>query len=266
MLRFGWAPRRAWPNYGRTGQVRLILAAVATAALLAVMQAPAGAASGPYSGSGYDASYPSAQCNASAYPGGFAIIGLGGGRPFTTNGCLAREWALAPATPLAPSLYFNTGYAGAYAKQITAGCKAAVASAPIPPGASGHQKSTEEQAWEIGCSEAAYAAAHEPGTPAVWWADVETGNSWSTNTAYNDLAIDGLAYEMSQLGTGGFYSTPAMWDKIAGAGFDSTPAATADWQPASACPASGFSNSPVWLIQNGTVTTGGATFSADQAC
>jgi hypothetical protein len=266
VVRLGWVLRRAWSHYGWTGQIRVVLAAVATTALLAVMQAPAGAASGPYSGSGYDASYPSAQCNASTYPGGFAIIGLGTGRPFTTSACLAREWALAPRTLVAPSLYFNTGYAGAYAKQITAGCKGAVANAPIPPSVTGHQRNTEEQAWEIGCSEAAYAAARQPGTPAMWWADVETGNSWSTNTTYNDLAIDGIAYEMSQLGTGGFYSTPAIWSQIAGAGFASTPAATADWQPASTCPASGFSNSPVWLIQNGTVTVNGVAFSSDQAC
>ena len=99
--------------------------------------------------------------------------------------------------------------------------------APIPSSVTGHQRSTEEQAWEIGCSEAAYAALHEPGTPAMWWADVETGNSWSTNTTYNDLAIDGIAYEMSSLGTPtGFYSTPAMWDKIAGQALPALPPLT----------------------------------------
>jgi hypothetical protein len=252
---------------------------VATAALLALTAGTAGAATSPYSGSGYDASYPSAQCSASAYPGGFAIIGLGGGRPFTTNSCLAHEWAMASAsgTSAVPSLYFNTGYAGAYAKQITAGCKNAVANAPIPAGTTGHQKSVEQQAWEIGCSEAAYAAAHQPGTPAMWWADIETGNSWSANTTDNDLAIDGIAYQMSTLPAAagaavGVYSTPAMWNQIAGPGFVSTPAVTADWQPASTCPASGFTRqgasaySPVWLIQNGTVTVNSVSYDSDQAC
>jgi hypothetical protein len=65
---------------------------------------------------------------------------------------------------------------------------------------------------------------------------------------------------------GGVYSTPAMWSKIAGTGFVPTPAVSADWQPVSARPASGFSGSPVWLIQNGTVTAGTVSFSADQAC
>jgi hypothetical protein len=265
--------RRAWSHYSGARYVPFGLAAVAIAALLTVMQAPAGAATGanPYRQAGYDASYPSAQCGAGAYPAGFAIIGLGGGRPFTTNACAAHEWVLAPAALLAPSLYFNTGYAGAYTKKITAGCQAAVGHAPIPAGTPRHQKTVEEQAWEIGCSEAAYAAANEPGTPAVWWADVETGNSWSVNTTYNDLAIDGIAYEMSGLSTTtgagfGFYSTPAMWSRIAGAGFDSNPAATADWQATAACPGLGFSDSPVWLIQTGAVTANGVSFSADQAC
>ena len=258
---------------GWTARARLAVAAAAATGLLALMQAPAAAATNPYGGTGYDASYPSVQCAASSYPSGFAVIGLGGGRPFTTSSCLTHEWSLAPANgaPATPSLYFNTGYASAYAKQITAGCKNAVANAPIPPGTSGHQKSTEQHVWEIGCSEAAYAAAHAPGTPAMWWADVETSNSWSTNTTYNDLAIDGLAFEMAGLGTttgagGGVYSTPAMWSKIAGTGFVPTPAVSADWQPVSACPASGFSGSPVWLIQNGTVTAGTVSFSADQSC
>jgi hypothetical protein len=261
---------------GCAGRARLVMAAVAAAGLLALTAAPAAAAT-PYTGqTGYDASYPAAQCAATSYPPGFAIIGLGGGRPFTTSSCLAHEWSLASTAAPGPSLYFNTGYAGAYAKRITAGCKNAAGSAPIPPGTSGHQKSTEQQAWEIGCSEAAYAAAAAQALgaePAMWWADVETGNSWSTDTTYNDLAIDGIAYEMSGLPAtasagGGIYSTPAMWSKIAGPGFAPTPPITADWQPASACPPSGFtgSGSAIWLIQNGTVTAGGASFSTDTAC
>jgi hypothetical protein len=254
---------------------------IVTVALLALMQAPAGAATAtnPYSESGYDAAHPSAQCNTSTYPPGFAIIGLGGGRPFTINACLAHEWAAAPGGPPGPSLDFNTGYAGAYARQITSACTSAAAltNVPVsPPGTSSHQRSAEVQAWEIGCSEAvyagaAYAAAHLPGTPAMWWADVETGNSWSTSTTYNDFAIDGIAYGMSGLGTPtGFYSTPAMWNKITGPGFVVTPAVDADWQPASSCAAvgpTGFSGAPVWLVQSGTVTaSNGVSFSSDQGC
>jgi hypothetical protein len=266
---------RVW-LHGRAGHSRLVLAVVFIAAVLGFTQAPAGAASSPYTGTGYDASYPSAQCTTNTYPDGFAIIGLGGGRPFTTNACLTHEWKSASknGTPTTPSLYFNTGYAGSYARHITSACTSAAAVAgnvpASPAGTSSHQRSTEVQAWEIGCSEAAYAAAQAPGTPAMWWADVETGNSWSTNIIYNDFAIDGIAYEISVLGSAvGFYSTPAMWNKIAGTGFNSTPSIDADWQPGSMsiCAASGFSNSPVWLVQDGTVTaTNGVSFSQDEAC
>lgn len=264
---------------GRALGPRFAITAAAIVALLAVLQTPAGAATSPYSGSGYDASY--GQCGATTYPPGFAIIGLGGGRPFTTNSCLTQEWAgaasaSASGTPSTPSLYFNTGYAGAYGKDITATCQNAAPHAPIPPGTSSHQASVERKAWEIGCSEADYAVAKAPGTPAMWWADVETGNSWSSSTTYNDFTIDGLSYAMSTLTggvAGGFYSTPSMWTKIAGANFVSTPAITADWEPGgSTCPASGFSlqssssYSPVWLVQDGTFTVNGVSFSYDYAC
>jgi hypothetical protein len=81
----------------------------------------------------------------------------------------------------------------------------------------------------------------------MWWADVETGNSWSTTIIYNEFAIDGIAYEIKALGSAvGFYSTPAMWAKIAGSGFNGNPSIDADWQPGSTsiCAANGFSNSP----------------------
>ena len=279
-LTLAWARRDGWSLTARARRGRLAWIVVLSTALLGLLQAPAGAATNPYTGPGYDASYPSSQCGATSYPDGFAILGLGGGRPFTLNSCLAHEWSLAAqnaaatsGNPATPSLYFNTGYAGAYARDITAACQNAVTNAPIPAGTPAHQKSTEQQAWEIGCSEAAYAAVHAPAEPAMWWADIETGNSWSTSTTYNDFAIDGIAYGMSTLTTttgmtGGIYSTPGMWNKIAGSGFVSTPAITADWQPAPGCPVSGFSllpgggNSPVWVIQTGTV----AGFGADQGC
>ena len=264
---------------GKLGFIRAVVAVAGLPGLLLLAPTPAHATStNPYTGTGYDASYP--QCSATGYPSGFAIIGMGGGRPFTTNSCDTQQWSIATnsTTDAAPSLYFNTGYSGAYGRDITSACKSAASvsgNVPSPPpNTSKRQASVYTQAWEIGCSEADFAYQNEPGTPAMWWADVEIGNSWSTDTNDNDFTLDGLAYEMGQLATtthdgGGFYSPPSSWASIAGAGFKTTPLATADWQPTTSCPSTGtagFSGSPVWVIQNGNTVVNGVTFDGDASC
>ncbi len=74
--------------------------------------------------------------------------------------------------------------------------------APVPPNASPHEKKTDEQAWALGCSEADCASHVLPAgdSPTVWWADVETGNSWSTNTTLNDFALDGMSWYVTSPG------------------------------------------------------------------
>lgn len=227
--------------------------------------APAGAATTnlyPQGSPGYDVGFPN--CN-EAPPAGFAIVGLGGGRPFKTNGCLASEWAAASralATP-APALYFNTGYAGAYARDITSSC--ATYLGPSLAGAPKHDQSTYAKAWEIGCSEAAYAAnvaVADNAVPSMWWADIETGNSWSTNQTVNQYTVDGISHEMQSLtqsltpGMGGVYSYAAAWDKIVGSGFTATPPFAGDWGPGLSCGSTGFSGAPAWVVQGGTTSSG----------
>src|SRR5216683_1820451 len=108
------------------------------------------------------------------YPTG--IVGVNGVLPFTNNSCLGAEYAAAPKST-APSLYINTGYAGAYRNNITAGCSA------LSGSVSG--TSRQVQAWAIGCSEAetsmSYATAQGATSVAAWWLDVETANSWSSS-------------------------------------------------------------------------------------
>ena len=235
--------------------------------------APAGAAtttstSNPYSSSssGYDVSYPN--CSETP-PGGFAIVGLGGGRPFTTSSCLASEWTpaqsrfmVAPSGTPAPALYFNTGYAGAYTRDIIQSACGNYAG-PALAGTSKHDQSTYTTAWEIGCSEAAYAAVVATAnseSPSMWWADIETGNSWSTNKIVNQYTVDGLSYEMqhiaSTLGLAGVYSYPAAWDKIVGSGFIPTPPFAGDWGPTVTCTSSGFGGATVWIVQQGLSSSG----------
>jgi hypothetical protein len=221
---------------------------------------PAGATTttNPYaSSSGYDVGYPN--CNEKP-PGGFAIVGLGGGRPFTTSNCLTSEWTKAGdfnGTP-APALYFNTGYAGAYGRDITSPCTTYAGQSLA--GVAKHDQRTYTKAWEIGCSEAAFAAGvatKYAEHPSMWWADIETGNSWSTNQTVNQYTVDGLSYEMQQSapGVGGVYSYPASWDKIVGPRFTATPPFSGGWGPNLSC-TTAFGGTPVWVVQGGTSSSG----------
>lgn len=219
--------------------VRAAAAGSATLALLVATQVPAGAATDPYGaggGNGYDVSYP--QCSSAFNPTGlgygFAIIGVGGGRPFTANSCAAAEVAAAQQAGITNiALYFNTGYAGAYARDISKACVSEVGSDPVFGGLTKHALSQAQQAWEIGCSEAAYAAGLDVlASPTMWWADVETGNSWSTSTTLNDFTIEGMSYQMQQEGApggGGFYSYASAWARIAGSGYVPPTAETGNW-------------------------------------
>ena len=89
----------------------------------------------------------------------------------------------------------------------------------------------------------------------MWWADIETGNSWSTDKTVNQYTVDGLSYEMQQPASGvaGVYSSPSSWDKIVGSGFAAYPPFAGDWGPTLSCASpSGFDRSPVWIVQSGT--------------
>ncbi len=245
------------------------MSALLTVTATTLVVASSGASNAYYSGTGYDTSYP--QCTASLAPSGFAIVGVSHGRPFTSNACAGAEWQLAGATT-DRSLYFNTGYALAYAKDVTSSCSSQTPNVTFT--GSAHEISAQETAWRIGCSESAVAFASEPGTPTAWWADVETGNSWSTDTALNRATIDGVAFEMHFLAgvPFGVYSTPSMWNTIVGTNYSNSTIA-ADWQAAvSSCPGTGFTltdsstYAPVWLVQSGTTTVKGTSFDQDVAC
>ena len=206
--------------------------------------ASAWAASDPYptGHTGYDISYP--QCPPKSTAGDFGIIGVNDGRPFTRNPCLAGEVSLAPTSTL-PSLYINAAYSSAYRKQITQGCSTSSASIT--------GTSAQKQAWAIGCSEAETSVAYA-GAPniAMWWLDVETGNSWSTNNlALNQYAINGAASRLEQSGLPvGVYSTASMWAVITGGNKFTPTNIAADWEASGDSCTVAFTNSPVWLLQS----------------
>ncbi len=270
-----------------------VLAVVAVSAFaLGITALPSGATTNPtnwpYAGGspGYDVSYP--QCsNPSSYTPSpssspqFAIIGIDGGRPFNANGCTQKEWGAALGAKVTSiSIYINTGYSGAYAHDITSTC--AADNTPYKVG------SKLAQAWQIGCSEADFALntaisdGVNPNVPTgnqvgggMWWADVETGNSWSTNTSLNQATIQGVVTELAAPTTStlspegglpvGIYSNTTFWKKITGntswAPTSPIISPTPQWYAGSSCTSFAGSN-PVWLAQTGTSSVG----DPDTAC
>lgn len=247
------------PGMGFTSGRRWFKASVVGAAAAVGLGAAAQGASAqtdPYATgtTGYDVSYP--QCGASAPAGAFGIVGVNGGRPFSNNSCLASEYSAAPQPP---SLYVNTGYSGAYRKNITSGCASQSNSVA--------GSSSQRQAWAVGCSESesslAYATQSGAVSVAMWWLDVETANSWSSsNLALNQYTINGAAARLAQTGVPvGVYSNASMWTTITGTGSFAHPNIDADWQTAGGSCGTGFTGGPVWLVQS---TVGGLDF--DKAC
>jgi hypothetical protein len=257
---------------------RVSLSVAAGLVALGAVQAPAFAATDPYStysSGGFDVSYPQCSVPETSYPRGFFyVVGVGGGRPFTSNSCAAQEWDDANfAGNTQPSIYFNTGYAGAYAHDIEPGCTSGYSTSEFGT-TNKHQLSVDETAWEIGCSEALYATTVIPtAKPAMYWADVETGNSWSTNKALNRFTIDGISWEMANTGVGGgIYSSPGMWGSITGSqSWGPQTAISANWlsgglSPCTTANVFGATATQTWLSQHGTTTFDNVAVDEDAAC
>jgi hypothetical protein len=138
---------------------------------------------------GYDVSHP--QCGrVLPADGGFAIVGVTGGRPMSSNRCVGSQlrWA---AGKQGRAVYVNTGYPGVG-----------------DPVAYGRAVVDDAVARE---------RAQSPGGTTVWWLDVETENTWAGTTRENATVLDAMAARLQELGLRvGIYSTPQMWEEIAG--------------------------------------------------
>jgi hypothetical protein len=169
---------------------------------------------------GYDISYP--QCGA-AYPSNpaFGIVGVNGGRVFSVNPCLASQitWGGGAAT----ELYANTGNPGPTLSSFWPKGQT------TPRVCDAVNSDTADCAYDYGWNAAkhsfdtavaAYAQLGLAGTPATtaWWLDVETSNSWRTDTALNVAAIQGGVDYLRSVGVTklGVYSTTAQWGTITG--------------------------------------------------
>lgn len=211
--------------------VRSLLAVVATVAVAASLTtgpAASSAAALLSARDGYDVSYP--QCG-SALPsdGGFAVVGVDGGRPFDPNPCLAELIAWAN-TKGKPAYYVNTANPG---PKLSAYWPLGQTS---PRHCTRSRPDSEACAFNYGWNAAkdslrrAKAAARSVGAPTVlratWWLDVETHNTWESleygetrKYLRNDAAVlAGMRALLKRRGVDrvGVYSTVHQWQRITG--------------------------------------------------
>ena len=178
---------------------------------------------------GYDISYP--QCGG-PFPknSAFQIVGVNRGIVFSPNPCLGTgsgasqlAWA-----GLRAGLYANTGNPG---PELSSRWPIGQSS---PRACSAQNPDSADCAYDYGWNAAAdsYATAVRayislgwaaPGasrTPVAndWWLDVETANSWRSDTSLNVAALQGAVAYLVSVGAAsvGFYSAPFMWEEITG--------------------------------------------------
>jgi hypothetical protein len=213
-------------------QIPVVASLVALACLLFGWQAgPAHAADNSpgvlppvAAASGIDISWP--QCGTEMpEPPGFAVVGVNGGFPDTTNPCLAAQLVWAAGTEAASAgnlvpVYVNTANPGTGATWWPAS------------NVYGGTQITNPYGMCAGTAAAAcayiygYALAFEDanhrGVPdpahRLWWLDVETLNSWSPDTGANTAVLEGMTTYLESIGAQvGIYSTGYQFGEIAGA-------------------------------------------------
>lgn len=193
---------------------------------------------------GHDVSYPN--CGTAVDRASFGVVGVNGGISFSQNPCLAQEasWFVGRA-----SLYANTGYPGAVSPRARAHM-----TWPRPCRAS----DLDCLAYDYGYSAGTYSVrvANSQGlSPAMWWLDVETSNSWTADPIQNRSALQGFHDALRRTGVPvGVYSTTAQWGAITGGWKNGWPTWGATVvrtarQAASFCTGHRFTGGPTYLIQ-----------------
>jgi len=210
---------------------------------------------------GNDISFP--QCPTGAEPSlpAFGIVGVTGGRPFSANPCLARQfaWALTSTSATQPrvSLYMNTANPGPGVS-------------PYWPPTGTTMPRTCDGSWSADCafdygwlfaqdafSRAVGVTGAQLAVQAPWWLDMEQSNSWATETATNATTLQGaIAYLQAQkVASIGVYSTSTDWEVLIGMPTASGPFGTLpNWRPG----ASNAQEAPGWCAR--TVTGGRVKF------
>jgi hypothetical protein len=225
-------------------RLRAIYILASLAILLGIALSPLGPNNFRPSRDVTDVSWPNCTIRpAPSLPSG--IIGVNDGLDFRPNPCLASETGWFKNY----SLYMNTGYPGvAYGKKYSRypfNC---------------HNLAGWCLAYNWGYNAAVYAiryAGLQNAHTTFWWFDVETDNSWTTNTGINSFSLLGayMAVKVNvPFAKAGFYSSPQQWAAITGSWHNNLPSwlATGSLEEslaANACQDKSFTGGPVLLTQ-----------------
>ena len=242
----------------------VLLAVIVTASSAAPVTAQAAKppvpAAKPTTSRGYDISWP--QCG-SAYPSNpaFGIVGVNKGIVFSPNPCLASEITWAGGAKA--QLYANTGNPGpALSSHWPKGqtsprvCDPANADTADCAFDYGYKAAADSYADAVAAFNALGLTASA--AAATWWLDVETSNSWRSDTSLNVAALQGeVAYftGTAHVAKLGVYSTAYQWGVIAGG--SSAFSAYTSWiagvgnlkNAQSHCVGSGFTGGGITLAQ-----------------
>ena len=156
---------------------------------------------------------------------GFAVIGVNGGRPNTTNPCLATQlaWAASTSDPakVAPvALYVNAANPGSATASWWPTSNAYRGTGVSNPYGMCNGTETAACAYIYGYA-MAYDDVNVRGVPnakhRLWWLDVETGNSWSPDLIANTADLEGMTAYLQSIGAEvGIYSTTYQFGEITG--------------------------------------------------
>ena len=166
---------------------------------------------------GYDVSYPQCDGPLPVNPA-FGIVGVSDGLAYGKNPCLAQQYAWALAAPkAAPAFYMNTGNPGTAATRVSWYAQ----TGPRPCSPADEAGCAYDYGYNAAKHAFAYATAQTSATAAaaaVWWLDVETANSWSTDLSLNNVDIEGSIAFLQGAGVAGvgIYSTGYQWGQITG--------------------------------------------------
>lgn len=169
---------------------------------------------------GYDISWPQCSGSTSTFTGisttaSFAILGVNDGRAKTTNPCLASQ--LSQAAGKAVSYYQNTANPGSRywptGQTTPALCPSNVKHL--------NEAQIEACSEDYGWNAAQYGytiSAVQNAMTSEWWLDVESANSWSSNTRANIADIKGGLLYLNTQGVplAGIYTNSSSWSSITG--------------------------------------------------